>query len=117
MDFEYPWTDEPRTQREFKRSWRGMPLRSDWNARPYLRSCKQCTACGYRFYQNDFTYCGKVLVNGQAALPMEHDICWNCFMWETEPGQMDACCRSLDRGSTVGPTKRTPELKAVGGGR
>lgn len=117
MDHEHLWDDDPRVMRQFRRSWRGMPLRSDWNNRPYLAHCKQCIACGYRFYSQDFTYRGKVLVNGQPAPLMEHETCWNCFMWDTDPGHMEACFGMLERASVAGPVRRTPELKSVGGGR
>lgn len=116
-DEAYPWDDEPRVMREFKHSWRGMPLRTDWNNRPFLRDCPLCPSCGYRFYDHCFVYRGGVLVNGKPAPLMQHQICWNCFMWDSDPGRMEACFTSMERTTAVGTAKRTPELKMVGGGR
>lgn len=113
----YPWDDDPRVMRQFKHNWRGMPLRSDWNNRPYIRDCPLCTSCGYRFYVHDFTYRGTVLVNGQPAPLMVHQICWNCFKWDSDPGAMEHCCASLERATSVGTTYRAPALKNVGSSR
>lgn len=113
----YPWVDDlaHHTERQFRRSWRGMPLRSDWNNRPGMMGCKTCVSCGYRWNQHDFTYRGNVLVNGQEPPVMVHERCWDCFMWDTQPERMERCFVALERGS-VG-TKHAPELKTLGGAR
>lgn len=117
FDAVYPWDDEPQhhTERQYRRSWRGMPLRSEWNASPFRRSCQQCESCGYRWDQADFTYRGLTKVNGKEPPVMIHAVCWNCFMLDTQPDRMSAAWSSLDRPATG--VKAAPTLKALGGGR
>lgn len=112
----YPWGDEPsHVETRYRRTWRGMPLRSEWNASPSLLHCRTCAHCGYKWDQHDFTYRGGARVNGQEPPVMVHEVCWNCFMVETKPGEVEACWGSLERKATG--TTRAPELRALGGGR
>ena len=113
----YPWNDAGTgVEREYLRNWRGMPLRTDWNAGPLRRNCRTCTSCGYRWDDVDFTYRGAVLVNGEPAPVMLHKICWNCFMCETQPHQVRKHWEAVDRSSSGTPAarKETPRLKTLG---
>jgi len=114
---DYPWDDDGRSVvREFRRNWKGMPLRSEWNTGPLRRNCQTCTSCGYRWDDIDFTYRGGVLVNGQPAQVSVHRTCWNCFMCENEPHQVRKHWEAVDRSNApaVAARKETPKLKTLG---
>ena len=118
-DEAYPWADGGHsTEREYLRSWRGMPLRSEWNASPSLLSCRICTSCGYRWDEIDFTYQGDVLVNGHPPPVAIHRVCWNCFMCEKQPHQVRAYWCATDRAKVSSKTasdEKTPKLQKLRG--
>lgn len=112
----YPWDEEfHHTERQFRRSWCGMPLRSEWNASPFRRFCKTCLHCGYKWDAFDFRYRANTRVNGQPAPLLDHEVCWNCHQVETRPEDMRRLWDQLDRPATG--TKRIAELKQLGGDR
>ena len=114
----YPWDDEPRhnSERTYLRFWRGMPTRSDWNARPGLQHCQTCTHCGYKWGEWDFRYRSNVLVDGQKPPMAIHDVCWNCHQVETQPHETRAFWDAVDR-PAVGAGKKVAELKPLGGAK
>ena len=75
-DEEYPFDPEPRTQREYKRNFLGMPSRFEWNGHPMRKQENECHSCGYRYPDFELNQEGH---NGR---------CWNCFMCETQPHQV-----------------------------
>lgn len=111
----YPWPDEGHsTEREYLRNWKGMPLRTEWNASPFRKGQQTCTSCGYKWDQLDFTYRGAVLVNGQQPEVALHPICWNCFMCENEPHQARQYWDTYDKPRVGSTAKKTPQLKTMG---
>lgn len=112
----YPWPDGGHsTQRECLRNWRGMPLRTEWNASPFRSHQQVCESCGYKWDQVDFTYRGAVLVNGEAPPTAIHRVCWNCFQCETNHEQTRKFWEAVDKPQVGSVAKKTPELKQMGG--
>ena len=103
------------TEREYLRNWRGMPLRTEWNASPSLKHCQTCKSCGYKWDEVDFTYRGAVFVNGNPPPVAIHQTCWNCFQCETNHEQTRKFWESADKPQVGSTSKKAAELKPLGG--
>jgi|GEM_PF-6062703 len=113
----WPEDEHATVQREFKHNWKGMPSRSEWNSSPGSIGCQTCTGCGYRWNHFDFTYDTGALLNGKLMGPTTNQLCWNCYMVETQPRQVAKWWDIIDRNRSPGAAakaKDAPRLKTLG---
>lgn len=116
-----PWPEDEHatgtTQKAYFRTWKGMPLRNEWNAAPFRKGCQTCKRCGYKWDQMDFTYKSGVIVNGQPEPMAIHDTCWNCWMCDTNHAQVRTFWEAADRQNTPPQAAKGPKtgLKPIGG--
>jgi len=119
-----PWPEDehgsvvyPTAQRDYHRSWRGMPLRKDWNNSPFHKGLQTCRRCGYKWDQQDFVYRDGSILNGEPSPAEIHETCWNCWMADTNSAQVNAIWDAVDRqNSTPKPSVGSrAALKYVGG--
>lgn len=120
----FTWGDEGsqhNTQQEFRHNWQAMPPRDIWNADPLRKTCNTCPHCGYRWDQVDFTYRdgSGMTVDGRFQLNPSalHTICWNCWMVEKQPEKVQKYWDAADRPAVGSTSKKTAELKPLGGVR
>ena len=114
-DDAYPWDNEPHTEREYLRNWKGMPSRFDWNNRPYMKHCQECKSCGYRWQAIDFTYRSFDKLNGKPGEVRTHNVCWNCYQCESNPMEVKKFWEKVDDDKPRQVEKKAgPSLKSIG---
>lgn len=95
------WEDQtepyPTTQKTYFRTWKGMPLRKDWNSMPMHQGMQQCIRCGYKWGQTDFEYMDGSFTNGSPNPVAIHATCWNCWMSDTNHAQVRSFWDQVDR--------------------
>lgn len=118
---EIPWPDDehappPSVMKTYFRTWKGMPLRNDWNASPMRMYQRQCTRCGYKWDQVDFEYRDGSYTNGTPNPVAIHKVCWHCWMADTNHAQVRAYWESVDRNNTTTVPKKQikTSLKPMG---
>lgn len=115
-DMDYLWQDEyPTAQKEFRHGpWRGFPPRYEWNAAPMRMHERMCPGCGYRLSEFDFTY----KTSPKQGLPPVNEICWNCWMIEARPQEVERFWESADRANAPASVKTptNPKIKRFGEG-
>ena len=97
--------------KEFKHGpfWH-MDSRFIWNASPNHLHWQLCPLCGYRWGQDDFEYC-----SNPSDYPTRKHICWNCWMLEEKPEDVQKYWEKADalKSGTKPKTEEKSKFKPI----